>query len=472
MRAVNLLPADLRGAAPKPRAPRAGGAGPGHRRLSGAGRPGPLRRRPRRLRADHQHGQAAPGRPARPRRQRRDVANAKAAALKPYADFEALANAPCRDGPRPRRRALRLGAALRDLSRAMPADVKLQSLNGDMGLPGATGPGGDPLRGSIPRPAITMAGCAPTQHGRRADDVPSQAVRRASPASRSRSPRSRRRRDDRRRDLPVRQGQAAELLRRRLLRALRRTGRARAGRRRARQRAGAERGRTRPAAENGASGDAAPPDGAADPAATAAADRPRRPPPPRPRPGAPRDPHQAPHPRRSSPWRPLAAFWFLVLAPKREEIAKLDTRHRRAGEPPRQPGRAAGRRSTRRRRTTTARTTRRSRDSARPSPPMTTCARCSCRSTTRPPTPKVDFRSLSVEPAAAPTDPGRRGRDHDRLARARPGLRARRQRRLLGDAVQLRVQRQLLPPVRLLRPAEPLRRRPGQRRSTSPAGCC
>ena len=50
------------------------------------------------------------------------------------------------------------------MSLATPRDVKLQSLNGDMGLPGAScASGGDPLRGSISAPAITMVGCAPTQ---------------------------------------------------------------------------------------------------------------------------------------------------------------------------------------------------------------------------------------------------------------------------------------------------------------------
>ena len=46
--------------------------------------------------------------------------------------------------------------ALRDLSRAVPSDVKLQNLNGDMGLPGTQAAGGDPLRGSIQAPAITL----------------------------------------------------------------------------------------------------------------------------------------------------------------------------------------------------------------------------------------------------------------------------------------------------------------------------
>jgi hypothetical protein len=54
--------------------------------------------------------------------------------------------------------------ALGDLSRSVPAHIKLTSLSGDMGLPGAAGGGSsDPLRGSIQAPAISLAGCAPDQ---------------------------------------------------------------------------------------------------------------------------------------------------------------------------------------------------------------------------------------------------------------------------------------------------------------------
>ncbi len=55
--------------------------------------------------------------------------------------------------------------ALRDLSRAVPADVKLESLNGDMGLAGTGGGSGNALRGSIQAPAISLDGCAGSQPG-------------------------------------------------------------------------------------------------------------------------------------------------------------------------------------------------------------------------------------------------------------------------------------------------------------------
>jgi Tfp pilus assembly protein PilN len=93
-----------------------------------------------------------------------DATARQAAALKPYADYEALANARVETVRGLAAARFDWEQALRDLSRAMPSEVKLQTLNGDMGLPGAEGTGGgDPLRGSIKAPAITVTGCAPTQ---------------------------------------------------------------------------------------------------------------------------------------------------------------------------------------------------------------------------------------------------------------------------------------------------------------------
>jgi Tfp pilus assembly protein PilN len=86
-----------------------------------------------------------------------------AAKLKPYADFEATAQARVETVRGLAAARFDWEQALRDLSRAVPGDVKLQSLNGDMGLPGTTGTSGDPLRGSIQAPAISLGGCAPTQ---------------------------------------------------------------------------------------------------------------------------------------------------------------------------------------------------------------------------------------------------------------------------------------------------------------------
>jgi Tfp pilus assembly protein PilN len=92
-----------------------------------------------------------------------DAATAAAAKLKPYADFEASAEARVETVRGLAAARFDWEQALRDLSRAMPTDVKLQSLTGDMGLPGTAGSSGDPLRGSIQAPAISLAGCAPSQ---------------------------------------------------------------------------------------------------------------------------------------------------------------------------------------------------------------------------------------------------------------------------------------------------------------------
>jgi Tfp pilus assembly protein PilN len=94
---------------------------------------------------------------------RADAAAHKVALLKPYADFEALAKARVETVRGLAAARFDWEQALRDLSRVIPADVKLQTINGDMGLPGTTGTGGDPLRGSIQAPAVSLTGCATTQ---------------------------------------------------------------------------------------------------------------------------------------------------------------------------------------------------------------------------------------------------------------------------------------------------------------------
>jgi Tfp pilus assembly protein PilN len=92
-----------------------------------------------------------------------DAAAQAAAKLKPYADFEASAKARVETVRGIAAARFDWERALRDLSRAMPADVKLESLTGDMGIPGASGAGGDSLRGSIASPAISLAGCTTSQ---------------------------------------------------------------------------------------------------------------------------------------------------------------------------------------------------------------------------------------------------------------------------------------------------------------------
>jgi Tfp pilus assembly protein PilN len=94
------------------------------------------------------------------------AASAEAAKLKPYADFDAMAKTRVETVKGLAAARFDWEQAFRDLSRSMPSEVKLQSLSGDMGLPGTTGGGAtDPLRGSISAPAISLGGCADSQQG-------------------------------------------------------------------------------------------------------------------------------------------------------------------------------------------------------------------------------------------------------------------------------------------------------------------
>jgi Tfp pilus assembly protein PilN len=94
----------------------------------------------------------------------------RAAKLKPYADFEAAALTRVETV-----KALAAGRfdweqALRDLSRAVPADVTLTSLSGSISNSSGSGGAGagassDPLRSAISAPAISLAGCSTGQRG-------------------------------------------------------------------------------------------------------------------------------------------------------------------------------------------------------------------------------------------------------------------------------------------------------------------
>jgi len=88
----------------------------------------------------------------------------QAAELKPYADFDALANQRVQTVKDIAGSRFDWEQVLRDLSRAIPADVTLRSLTGDVAT-GAGGAGGSAstLRGAINAPAITIQGCAPGQ---------------------------------------------------------------------------------------------------------------------------------------------------------------------------------------------------------------------------------------------------------------------------------------------------------------------
>ena len=85
----------------------------------------------------------------------------QAAQLKPYADYDAMAKTRVQTVKDLAGSRFDWEQALRDLSRAVPADVTLSALTGD--ISNGAGGGGSALRGAISAPAITLQGCAPGQ---------------------------------------------------------------------------------------------------------------------------------------------------------------------------------------------------------------------------------------------------------------------------------------------------------------------
>jgi Tfp pilus assembly protein PilN len=87
---------------------------------------------------------------------------AEAARLKPFVDFQTVAQA--RAGTVQALASARFDweQSLRDLSRAIPSNVYLSSLNGTVGGSAAQG-GGSSLRGAITSPAIELKGCTRSQ---------------------------------------------------------------------------------------------------------------------------------------------------------------------------------------------------------------------------------------------------------------------------------------------------------------------
>jgi Tfp pilus assembly protein PilN len=81
--------------------------------------------------------------------------------LKPYADFDASARGRVQTVKDLAGSRFDWEQTLRDLSRAIPQDVSLTALTGDLST--AVGKSGSPLRGAITAPAITLNGCATGQ---------------------------------------------------------------------------------------------------------------------------------------------------------------------------------------------------------------------------------------------------------------------------------------------------------------------
>jgi Tfp pilus assembly protein PilN len=93
--------------------------------------------------------------------QQQQAMQAQVTKLKPYADFDAAAKARVQTVRDLAGSRFDWEQSLRDLSRAIPQDVTLRQLSGDIATD-AGGQGGS-LRNAISAPAITLTGCAPGQ---------------------------------------------------------------------------------------------------------------------------------------------------------------------------------------------------------------------------------------------------------------------------------------------------------------------
>jgi Tfp pilus assembly protein PilN len=93
--------------------------------------------------------------------QKQSALQRQASQLKPYADYDAMAKTRVQTVKDLAGSRFDWEQSLRDLSRAIPADVTLSALQGD--ISNGAGGGGSALRGAISAPAITLQGCAPGQ---------------------------------------------------------------------------------------------------------------------------------------------------------------------------------------------------------------------------------------------------------------------------------------------------------------------
>jgi Tfp pilus assembly protein PilN len=83
----------------------------------------------------------------------------RVAQLKPYADFQAMAETRIQTVKDLASSRFDWEQALRDISRAIPADVTLTSLTGTVSSSAGGGAGSSPVRGAIAAPAIDLKGC-------------------------------------------------------------------------------------------------------------------------------------------------------------------------------------------------------------------------------------------------------------------------------------------------------------------------
>ena len=91
-----------------------------------------------------------------------DATVKRAADLKPYADFQTLAQDRVSTVQALASARFDWEQSLRDLSRALPSDVYLSSVEGDVGGTSGSGPSSG-VRSAISSPAISLAGCTRSQ---------------------------------------------------------------------------------------------------------------------------------------------------------------------------------------------------------------------------------------------------------------------------------------------------------------------
>jgi Tfp pilus assembly protein PilN len=96
-------------------------------------------------------------------RVKNDATVKRATELKPYADFQTLAQQRASTVQALASARFDWEQSFRDLSRALPKDVYLSSLKGTVG--GGSAAGGSGIRSSISSPAIELDGCTKTQPG-------------------------------------------------------------------------------------------------------------------------------------------------------------------------------------------------------------------------------------------------------------------------------------------------------------------
>jgi Tfp pilus assembly protein PilN len=165
MKAVNLLPPDLRGAPRKP-----SGGKPAVETPSGSGAYivlGALAAAVAAMAIFVLAGNAVKDREAKLATVTAEAQNAteRATALKPYADFEALANQRLTTVKTLAGARFDWNRTLHDLSRALPKDSTLTEVSGDVNPMAGSGNGANTLRSSLPAPALSLKGCAPSQTG-------------------------------------------------------------------------------------------------------------------------------------------------------------------------------------------------------------------------------------------------------------------------------------------------------------------